>query len=47
MITDWQCGDCEHNTGDSGEGCKCELTGKTIDICDPACKEFQVYSDIE
>lgn len=43
----WQCGDCEHNAGDNGEGCKCELTGKEINICDEACGKFKLYQDIE
>lgn len=37
----YQCGDCVHNLGDfNSEGCKCELTGKIIDVMAEACKDF-------
>lgn len=43
----YECGDCLYNTGDDGDGCKCEKTGKAIDICDKACKKFKLFDDFE
>ena len=39
----YECGDCEHNAGDDGDGCKCDLTGKAIELCSKACKRFKLY----